>query len=127
MIEEDFLAIVKLVSGEEVLSLVCACHEDDQILLILDNPIIMKEYETPLGVLIKIQPWIKYSGESLHFIYIDKVITISEVHDEKIKSLYENYILQLNMSSTVKPSKSMGYISNVEDFRRSLEKSYKNL
>ena len=39
--EEDFYAIIKLISGEEILSKVCPCDEDDRIVLILDNPITM--------------------------------------------------------------------------------------
>ena len=54
MIEEDFLGIVKLVSGEELISLIGVCEENDEIILILSNPIILKEYETPLGTIVKI-------------------------------------------------------------------------
>lgn len=125
MIEEEFLAIVKLVSGEEVISMICACNEETGIILILDNPITLKEQEIATGTLIRVQPWIKYSGESLHFIHIDKVITISEVTDKRIELLYNEYISKLNKSLTTRPSKSMGYVSTVEEFRNDLENIYK--
>jgi hypothetical protein len=126
MMEEDFLAIIKLVSGEELISLVGVCEEDDEIVLILSNPIVLKEYETPLGTIVKIEPWIKTTGESMYFIYIDKVITISEVTDQKLINIYEKYIRQINNIKESKATKSMGYISNIDDFRKDLEKIYKS-
>ena len=126
MIEEDFLAVIKLVSGEELISSVSACHEEDGIILILSNPIILKEYETPLGIIVKVEPWIKVSGETMYFIHIDKVITISEITDSNIENLYEKYINKLSNVTKVKPNKSMGYIANIDDFRKGLEKIYKS-
>jgi hypothetical protein len=125
---EEFLAIVKLTSGEEVLTIVCAFDEEDRTLLALNNPIIMKDIDTPLGPVVKIEPWIKYSGESLYFIDMDKVMTMIEVKDSKIIKLYNQYLYEIDSQRNKKalPNKSMGYISKLEDFRKSLEKIFKS-
>ena len=45
MMEEEFYASIKLVSGEEVFALVSASEEEDRTLLILDNPVIISPME----------------------------------------------------------------------------------
>jgi hypothetical protein len=127
MMEEDFLAVLKLVSGEEILSTVCVCDEYDRIILALDNPIVMKEHETPIGTIVKVEPWFKFNKDTLYFIDMDKVITISEVTDEKIVNVYGKYIKSSSKDSNkIKLTKSMGYISKLDDFRKDLEKIYKS-
>ena len=37
--EEEFFAVIKLISGEEIFSKVCPCEEDERTLLILENPV----------------------------------------------------------------------------------------
>ena len=39
MMEEDFYAVIKLVSGEEIFSIVCPSEEEGRIMLILNNPV----------------------------------------------------------------------------------------
>ena len=34
--EEEFLGVIKLVSGEEILSKICPCEEEDTTILILE-------------------------------------------------------------------------------------------
>ena len=50
---DEFYAIIKLVSGEEILSLVCPDENDGDAVLILQNPITMKMLETPHGIHVK--------------------------------------------------------------------------
>ena len=84
--EEDFYAIIKLISGEEILSKVCPCDEDDRIVLILDNPITMESVTIrQLGIsTIKVSPWIKFADDSMFIIDMEKVITITEITDEDL-------------------------------------------
>lgn len=125
--EDDFLAVLKLVSGEEIMSTVSACEEDDRMILALDHPIIMKEQETPIGTVVRVEPWIKYDNDSLYFIDMDKVITITEVTNEKIINVYNEYVKEASIgNSKIKPSRKLGYISKLEDFRKGLEKLYKS-
>ena len=39
---QDFLAVIKLVSGEEVISTVTSCEEDNRTLLLLENPVVFE-------------------------------------------------------------------------------------
>ena len=41
--EDEFYSVLKLVSGEELMAKVCPCYEDDRIVLILDNPVVIKD------------------------------------------------------------------------------------
>lgn len=125
--EDEFLAAIKLVSSEEIMSMVSACPEDDRIILALDNPIVMKQQDTPMGTVIKVEPWIKFDNDSLYFIDMDKVLTITEITNEKLISVYNEYIKTTSAESNkVEPTKKLGYISNLEDFRKDLEKLYKS-
>ena len=57
---QDFLAVIKLVSGEEIISTVTSCEENDRVLLLLDNPVIFENIMIRNGGMgaIKIIPWV---------------------------------------------------------------------
>ncbi len=42
MDKEEFHAVLKLVSGEEIFAKVCPCEEEDKTLLILESPVIFE-------------------------------------------------------------------------------------
>jgi hypothetical protein len=46
---EEFYAIIKLVSGEEILSLVLVDENDGDPVLVLQNPVTMKTYHNQQG------------------------------------------------------------------------------
>lgn len=127
--EEEFIATLKLVSGEELVSKVCPCDEDDRLVLLLENPVIVKEVEiNSKGVKgIKIEPWIKTSEDTLYFIDLDNVITITEIQEGFILKCYNQYIRSLNGVSTVKveSEKTVGYIASVDEYKCLLEKLYR--
>ena len=92
--EEEFYAILKLVSGEEIFSKVHPCDEDDRILLILDSPIVMELINIKqLGITsIKVSPWIKFSEDEMFIMDLDKVITITETTDKDLINIHKKYI-----------------------------------
>ena len=65
----------------------------------------------------------------------DKIITMSEVKDQKVIKLYERYVEESNeeddmtkllpSGGEVKPDGKMGYISSVEEARKILEEVWK--
>ena len=127
--EEDFYAIIKLVSGEEILSKVCPCDEDDRIILILDNPITMESITIrQLGITtIKVTPWIKFSDDSMFVMDIEKVITMTEVTDDDLIKIHKKFVKEKNKKSNkTKVTSKMGYLSTIADARVSLEKLYKS-
>ena len=96
---EEFFAVIKLISGEEIFSKVCPCEEDDRTLLILENPVTvetvsMKQFNMS-GL--KINPWIKFTDDSMFVLNMDRVLTLSEVSDETMLEVYARYLKKKNM------------------------------
>jgi hypothetical protein len=128
--EEDFYAIIKLISGEEILSKVCPCDEDDRIVLILDNPITMESVTIrQLGIsTIKVSPWIKFADDSMFVMDMEKVITMTEVTDEDLIKIHQKFVRERNKKSNKSELTSkMGYLSSIADARITLEKLYKSI
>jgi hypothetical protein len=128
MMEEDFYAVVKLVSGEEIFSIVCPSEEDDRTMLILNNPvtievIIMKQ----IGMQgYKIDPWLKFADDDTFLLDMTKVLTISEVRDEETIEMYHKFLRQKeDKDSKNSLTPEMGYLSSVSEARKIFEKLYK--
>lgn len=130
---DEFYAIIKLVSGEEILSLVFVDENDGDPVLVLQNPVTMKTYNNQHGTYLKVKPWMEMSDDDFFIIKLDKIITMTETQDKRILDIYNNYIEDddsidvYNPSGQVKPSSKMGYLSSVEDARKSLERIFKGL
>jgi|TARA_R100000027_G_scaffold29522_1_gene21478 hypothetical protein len=128
---EEFYAIIKLVSGEEVFSLIMVDDEQENPIIIMQNPIIIKILHSPQGSFIKVKPWMELSEEDFFMIRLDKVLTMTESTNEKLIEVYNNYIsddeqeIEMNTNGKVKPDSKMGYVSTVEDARKHLETLYK--
>ena len=130
---EEFYAIIKLVSGEEILSLVLIDDNDGDPVLVLQNPVTMKTYNNQHGIYLKVKPWMEMSDDDFFIVKLDRIITMTETQDKRILDIYNNYIEDddsidvYNPSGQVKPSSKMGYLSSVEDARKSLERIFKGL
>ena len=130
---EEFYAIIKLTSGEEIISLVMIDENDGDPVVVLQNPVTMKAYHNQHGMHIKVKSWIEMSSDDFFMIKLDKIITMTETKDEKLIHIYNNYIeddedIDLYTSSgKVKPSSKMGYISSVEEARKNLERIFKDI
>ncbi len=132
---EEFYAIIKLISGEEILSLVSVDENDGDPLIILQNPVIMKMIHSPTGSYIKVKPWMELSDDDIFIIRLDRVITMTETKDQKVIQVYDSYINDEDDDSIelykptgqVKVSNKMGYVASVEDARKNLEKIFKGI
>lgn len=130
---EEFLAIIKLISGEEVLASVCIDETGEESIIIAHTPVTMKMISN--GMYVKIKPWMELADDDMFIFRSDKIITMSEVKDQKVIKLYERYVEESNeednmtkllpSSGEVKPDEKMGYISSVEDARQKLEEVWK--
>jgi hypothetical protein len=124
---EEFYAILKLISGEEIFSKVCAFEENDEVLLVLDNPIFVETTYVPkLGCPIaKINPWLTLTKDTTFIINRNSIITMTEVTDNMLIKMHKRYIKDQDKSSNqTNVSPNMGYISSIPDARVSLEKLY---
>ena len=125
---QDFLAVIKLVSGEEIISNVTSCEEKDRTLLLLDTPVMFESMmvrNNGMGA-IKVVPWIHAASDTILILDMDKVITMSEVFDKEIIRIYNRYLTDKDRESNESiVTKDMGYLSTVTDARIFLEKLYK--
>ena len=135
---EEFYAVIKLVSGEEIVSIVCIDDNDGDPIVILQNPIIMKVFHSKGQTYIKIKDWIEVANDDFFMITQDKIITMTEITDKKIIDVYDNYVTEESFNGinfdqrnsqegSVKLSEKMGYISSVEDARKNLERIFKGI
>ena len=128
---EEFYSVLKLVSGEELFSLVSVDDNDGDPLIILQNPVVMKTGSNNGNAYIKIKPWMEIPNDDIFIIKLDKVITMTEVKDENTIELYERYLNDdhhdFEIDGKVKISDKMGFISTVEDARKKLEKIFKGI
>ena len=140
---EEFYCVIKLISGEEIFSLVSKDDNDGDPVLVLQTPIIIKIVNSHQGSFVKIKPWMEIINDDFFIVKPDRIITMTEVKDENLIELYNNYLQDEddeNVTSTssfqpakkkrssggkVKPSSDMGYISSVKDARKKLEEIFK--
>ena len=128
---EEFYAVIKLVSGEEVFSLIMVDDEQENPIITMQNPVTIKMLHSSQGNFIKVKPWMELSDEDFFMIRLDKVLTITESTNKNLIEVYNNYIsndeqqIEINSSGKVKPDSRMGYVSTVEDARKHLETLYK--
>ena len=121
MDKEEFLAAIKLVSGEEILSMVTSVHDENGDYLIVENPIEVEEVILPnkqAGA--KVQPWMKFSREEQFVIPKEHIITIVEVAQE-VAVFYHMSLRKLNTDFI---SDAKGKISTVDEARIKLNKIF---
>jgi hypothetical protein len=133
---DEFYAIIKLVSGEEIFSMVCTDTNEEDTILLLHHPVIMNMIQSSRGSFIKVTPWMEMTDDDMLAVKLDKIITMTETNDKKLIQVYKHYIddidsendsMTLDMYKSggkVNISNKMGYISSVEEARDSLEKIF---
>ena len=126
---EEFHAVVKLVTGEEVFALVCVDENDGDPIILLMNPVIMKVMRNHVGQYVKVRPWMEMATDSMYVVKYDKIVTMTEVKEEKMITFYEKYLNEddtdYEEEGRTKITDKMGYVSSVKDAREMLEKLYK--
>ena len=90
--ENEFYASIKLVSGEELFSLVSVEENCENPLIMLQNPVTMKMVNTPDGSIVKVKTWLNIPGEDPVVIRWDKIITVTEIKENAVISIYNNYL-----------------------------------
>jgi len=127
---EEFHAVLKLVTGEEIFALVSVDENDGDPIIMLSNPVIMKMLQSPAGQYVKVRPWLELPTEDLFLLKYDKIVTMSEVSDERMITFYEKYLneddVDFEMDGKVSLNNKMGFITTVEDARQSLENIFNN-
>ena len=126
---EEFYGVIKLITGEEIFALISIEQTDEDPIIMLQSPVIMKMLSNGTGHYVKVKPWLELAEEDLYLIKPDKIITMSEVKDQQVIHFYERYLndedTEIAIDGQVKISDQMGYISTVEKSRKLLEELYK--
>ena len=127
--KEEFHGVVKLITGEEIFALISIEETDQEPIIMLQSPVIMKILSNGVGQFVKIRPWLELPDEDLYLIKPDKIITMSEVKDKQVIDFYERYLndeeVEIVFDGQVNLSDQIGYISTVEKSRKLLEELYK--
>ena len=130
MIDDDFYATLKLKSGEEIFCKIAPTEEENDIMLLVSNPIIVHEVKGRVGVIgYKIEPWLKTTTEDMFLINMNDILTMSESSDIEMITMHQNFVKHNDRnsdgSSKYKLDRKMGYIANIKDAKNILEKIYK--
>ena len=126
---DEFIATIKLVSGEEILTKVIVDYTDTVEQVILDNPVICQEVRShganvPLGY--KFEPWMKMSEEEIYIVDLNNIITLSEIKDDLVIKTYNNIVEGGFKRQHPDLDREMGYINDVDSARKIIEKLYKS-
>ena len=125
---EEFHAVIKLVTGEEIFSLVCVDENDGDPIILLMNPVIMKVMRNHVGQFVKVKPWIQMSDDNMYVVKYDKIVTMTEVTEKKMITFYNKYLndedCDWEEDGKTKISDKMGYITTVDAARKMLENLY---
>ena len=131
---EEFYAIIKLVSGEEIVSLVSVDDTGDEPVLIMQNPIIMKIQNNGPHSFIKVKQWMEMPTDDIFIIKLDKIITMTETDDPKTIEIYNRYIIDekemedenyIRTDGRVRPESIIGYVTSIKNARKKLEDDFK--
>ena len=126
---DEFVATIKLVTGEEILTKVIVNQDTADETVIIENPLICEEVRShganiPLGY--KFEPWMKMSEEDVFIIHMTSIITMSEIKEKQVIVTY-NEVIKKGFRSSGDPNltREMGAIGSVKDCRDMIEKLYK--
>ena len=125
---DEFVAAIKLVTGEEVLTKVVVNNDHQEETIILDNPLICQEVRSmganiPLGY--KFEPWIKMSDEDVFIIHMTSIITMTEIKDKNVIKTYKQVVKKGFERQDPDITREMGSVGTVKQCRDMIEKLYK--
>ena len=125
---DEFVAAIKLVTGEEVLTKVVVNNDHQEETIILDNPLICQEVRSmganiPLGY--KFEPWIKMSDEDVFIIHMTSVITMTEIKDKNVIKTYKEVVKKGFERQDPDITREMGAVGTVKQCRDMIEKLYR--
>lgn len=127
MIEQEFLATLKLINSEEILAIVAPLDNEK---LLVTNPITIQQALSKTGfVIFKVLPWLKTTTNDTVIIDRKNIITVAECFDVEMIDLYNQYLSGKDFYSTGnerKLTKGDGYICNVQEMKKKLENLYKS-
>ena len=129
--KEEFHGVVKLITGEEIFALISIEETDEEPIIMIQSPVVMKVLHNGTGQYVKIKPWMELPEEDLYLIKMDKIITMTEVNDKQMISFYERYLndddveIVMDGKVSILNNNQLGFVATVEEARKKLEDIYK--
>ena len=133
--EEDFIATIKLITGEELISKVSYMPDDDS--LVLDSPMEVTKIDTTNKNLriggFALTEWITSTFDHTFVLPKKHIITMTEVEDDNIKNFYNITVQRQHIeltqfkeaSTPQKFTRDMGSLGSVNKTKETLENLYK--
>ena len=133
--EPDFIATIKLTTGEELISKVSYMPDDDS--LVLENPMeVTRIDQTKKNIRVagfSLNEWIHSTFDHMFVLPKKHVLTMTEVEDKRIEHFYnqsvERHTAEVNtFKETSEPkefTRNMGKLGSVKNTKKFLEDLYK--
>ncbi len=133
--EEDFIATIKIITGEELISKVSYMPDDDS--LVLENPMeVTRIDQQKQNVKVNgfaLNEWIHSTFDHMFVLPKQHVITMTEVEDKRIQQFYTQSVQKHVAEITTfresfepkKFSRNMGNLGSVQNTKKSLEDLFK--
>ena len=124
---EEFIATVKLITGEEIVSKVVYLEDEDKVLL--ENPLQVDAAKQRKGALeisgFAFKEWVCATFDKMFIINRDHIITVSEI-EGPIVDFYKETLLRMENGKSLngkggKLPRGSGYLGSVTDMKKSLE------
>ena len=135
MQEEDFVATIKIITGEEIISKVSYMPDDDS--LVLENPMSVVHFDQQKKNIrvngFALTEWIHSTFDHMFVLPKQHVLTMTEIEDKKISEFYtesvRRHTSEINhFRESYDPqsfTREMGHLGSVKNTKRFLEDLYK--
>ena len=133
--EDEFIATIKLTTGEELIAKVSYMPDEDS--LVLENPMNVVPIDQAKANMringFALNEWIHSTFDHMFILPKEHVLTMTEVEDTRLQFFYndcvQKHITQItSFRETFEPKKftrKMGSLGSTQDTRRKLEELYK--
>ena len=98
-------------------------------MLVVHNPVTISLVKNRNGLQgFKVEPWLKTTSEDMFIVDIADVLTLSESNDMEMIVMHQAFVNNADKFTRKdrQLNRRMGYLSNVQDAKKILEKIYKN-
>lgn len=134
--EQEFYGVIKLTSGDEIMGPMLATEEEGQSVIFVSHPAkphitTVTATETKQGISIGLAKWMMFSEEEFYIVNECDIICIAPMSDEAVQ-MYKMWLRREYGSDAdddyfhAAINEDMGLIGKVDDFRKQLEKEWKN-
>ena len=126
--EERKIASIKLVSGEEIICTLLGISKDGPYTVVtIKNPVKIELRDRRKKKSYTLTDWLMFRNDGMHDIEVSKLITVNQIDDIELLHSYDNYFKTALKAPKPRASKQIGFLGNVNEYKKTLEKIYKDL